>query len=92
MMCSILVLRGLRFVADDGYCAIRSEFVMGSDELGSCYHLPETILSEVSSHAPGTFGAGSACFSALAPRCSEIRERHLCSGSLVPRVELCGGW
>mgnify|MGYP001679707863 CR=1 FL=1 len=26
----------------------------------SCYHLPETILSEVSSHAPGTFGAGSA--------------------------------
>ena len=46
---------------------------MVCDALASCYNLSETILSEVSSHAPGTFGAGSACFSALAPRCSEIR-------------------
>lgn len=64
---------------------------MVCDVLGSCHHLSETILSEVSSHTPGTFGAGSACFSALTSRCSEISERRLCFGSLVPRVEFCGG-
>lgn len=54
--------QGLRFVAADGYCSMQSEFVMVCDVIGSCYHLSETILSEVSSHTPGTFGAGSACF------------------------------
>ena len=63
---------------------------MVCDALGSCYHLSETILSEVSSHTPGTFGAGSACFFARASRCSEIRARRLCFGSLAPRAELCG--
>ena len=38
---------------------------MVCDALGSCYHLSETILSEVSSHAPGTFGAGSTRYARL---------------------------
>ena len=90
MMCSISAPRGLGFVVDDGYCSLQSEFVMVCGALGSCYHFPETILSEVSSHTPGTFGVGSACFSALASRCSETCERRLCFGSLAPRAELCG--
>ena len=45
---------------------------MVCDALGSCYHLSETILSEVSSHAPGIVDVGSTCFCIPPPELLEV--------------------